>query len=214
MTEATATPQATTPNDGASASATVAPAPAAAATATTPAQQAAPAQPVATPEAKPDPATEAAKEPAAPEKYVFKAPEGKEYSPEALTAFEQAARDSNMPQDAAQKFLDKLAPAMEERAKNALDTTLTKWEEAARTDKEIGGDKFDENLGLAKKALETFGSPELTEMLRTSGLGSNPEIIRAFYKIGKAISEDAFVSGRAGAKPVTVAQRMYPNMNP
>jgi hypothetical protein len=39
-------------------------------------------------------------------------------------------------------------------------------------------------------------------------------MLRAFYRIGKAISEDGFVPGRAGQSGKSLAQQMYPNMNP
>ncbi len=46
----------------------------------------------------------------APEKYEFKAPDGREYDAEVLNNFSEVAKDLNLSQDAAQKLLDKMAP--------------------------------------------------------------------------------------------------------
>lgn len=87
----------------------------------------------------------------------------------------------------------------------------------SKTDKDFGGDAFDANLGVARKAIETFGSKELTELLDASGFGNHPAVIRAFWKAGKAISEGNFLnSGARTATPggKTDAQVLYPGMNP
>lgn len=63
-----------------------------------------------------------------------------------------------------------------------------------KADKEIGGDKLTASLSKAQQALETFGTPELKEYLNETGLGNHPELVKAFVKIGKAMSEDNMVS--------------------
>lgn len=167
-------------------------------------------------DAKPegDKAQEAA-QPKAPEKYEFKAQDGVTYDDQVLTNFAEVAKELDLSQDAAQKILDKVAPVMQARQVEAIEAAKTQWAESAKTDKEFGGDKLPENLAVAKKALDTFGTPELRTLLNESGLGNHPEIIRAFYRAGKAISEDSFVAGGKGvSQPQSTAQRMYPNMNP
>lgn len=149
----------------------------------------------------------------APEKYEFKAPEGKDFSPQVLSAFSDAAKELNLTQDAAQKMLDKIGPAFAERQEAAMTEARTQWANDSRSDKEFGGGKLDENLAVAQKALEKFGSPELRTLLNESGLGNHPEIIRAFYRAGKAISEDSFVGGKASAPNASDARSLYPNSN-
>jgi hypothetical protein len=134
----------------------------------------------------------------APEKYEFTAPEGREYDPGVLTAYSEVAKELNLPQEAAQKMIDKIAPLIEARQVEQVETIRTEWAEAAKADQEFGGDKLNENLAVAKKALDKFGSPELRTLLNDSGLGNNPEVIRFMYRAGKAISEDTFVGGSKG----------------
>lgn len=158
---------------------------------------------------------EQAKPPGAPDKYEFKAPEGHTFDSSVVEQFSEVAKELDLTQDAAQKILDKMGPVIQARQDEALQAVRTEWEAAAKIDKEFGGDKLTENLSVAKKALDQFGTPELRTLLDTSGLGNHPEIIRVLYRAGLAISEDGFVSGNGSkATPETPAQRMYPNMNP
>jgi hypothetical protein len=83
------------------------------------------------------------------------------------------------------------------------------WFTASQTDKEFGGEKLEQNLGIAKKALDSFGTPELKQMLVSTGFGNHPEVIRAFYKIGQAMAQDSFVAGSAPRNQVNVSSILY-----
>lgn len=135
----------------------------------------------------------------APEKYEFKAPEGKEFAADTIKDFSEIAKELNLSQEAAQKLLDKMAPSIEARQVQQLEAIRNEWADAAQVDKEFGGEKLNENLAVAKKALDAFGSPELRALLNESGLGNNPEVIRFMYRAGKAMSEDTFVGNSPGA---------------
>lgn len=137
--------------------------------------------------------------PGAPEKYEFKAPEGGAFDDAVLGAFSEVAKELNLPQDEAQKVIDKVAPVLQARQAEQLAAVSNEWAQSARVDKEFGGDKLDENLATAKKALDAFASPELRTLLNESGLGNHPEMIRLMYRAGKAISEDRFVAGKTGS---------------
>ena len=152
----------------------------------------------------------------APESYEFKAPEGVTFDDTVIGAFSEVARDLNLPQNQAQKVLDKMAPVISAHQLEQVKAARADWAEAARIDKEFGGDHLAENLGMAKKALDTFATPELRALLEESGLGNHPEIIRMFYRTGKAISEDRFVAGQGGKSNQGDARRLYAasNMNP
>lgn len=149
----------------------------------------------------------------APEKYEFRAQEGHEFDPTVIGKFSEAAKAANLTQDQAQAFLDTMAPALAERQVEQLNALKSGWADAAKADKEFGGEKLGENLGVAKKALDEFGSPELKTLLNESGLGNHPEVIRFFYKTGKAISEDSYVGGKkTGSEVKDPAKVLYPDM--
>lgn len=151
----------------------------------------------------------------APEKYEFKAPEGAALDDKVSEAFAEVARELDLPQDAAQKVIDRVAPLMAQRQAEALTAARAQWAETTTADKEIGGAKLTENLAVARKALDQFGTPELKTLLQESGLGNHPEIVRAFYRAGKAISEDKFVAGSIGRSGTTrdAASALYPTQH-
>lgn len=180
-------------------------------------QQAAPGQ-TATTGTEPKPGDQTQGDPAkatqaAPEKYEFKLPDGIQLDDKGIGAFSEVAKELNLTQDAAQKVLDKMGPVIAGRHAEVLTQAKAQWVEAAQADKEYGGEKLAENLAVAKKALDTFGSPELRTLLNESGLGNHPELIRAFFRAGKAISEDKFVPATGGSPKGAkdAANALYPN---
>lgn len=154
-----------------------------------------------------------ATEPVVPESYDLKMPDGVELDQDAVAEFTAIAKELKLDQAAAQKLAD-VGAKMVQRQVEAHAKLVESWVEQVKTDKEIGGDRLAENLGVARKALETFGTPELRDVLNATGLGNHPEVIRAFYKVGKAISEDRFVSGAPkGGTADDPAKKLFPNMN-
>ena len=144
-------------------------------------------------------ATEQAKPEGAPEKYEFKAPEGKQLDAETVEAFSEVAKELNLTQDAAQKMLTAMSDKLGARQAAQVDAVRSQWAESSKADKEFGGDKITENLSVAKKALDTFGTAELRSLLNDSGLGNHPEVIRFMFRAGKAISEDRYVGPSTGS---------------
>ena len=158
--------------------------------------------------------TDSAKPDGAPESYDFKPPEGQQFDQQVLQSFAEVARELNLTQDAAQRVLDTVGPVMQARQAEQLEAIRTSWADAAKADKEFGGDKLSENLAYAKQALDAYGSPELRQLLNETGLGNHPEIIRMMVKAGKASAEDSLVTGRkVQAGETTMAKRMFPNLN-
>ena len=138
----------------------------------------------------------------APDKYEFNskvadAPD--ELDPEVLTAFGDVAKELNLPQDAAQKVLDKVAPVIQARQAKAIEQTKVEWATQSKSDSEFGGENLTDNLDVAKASLDTFGTDALKSLLQETGLGNHPEVIRFMYRAGKAISEDSYVGNSQGA---------------
>ena len=138
----------------------------------------------------------------APDKYEFNAkvadaPE--ELDPEVLTAFGEVAKELNLPQEAAQKVLDKVAPVIQAKQAKVLEEVKAGWVSDSQADEEFGGENLNDNLEVAKSALDAFGNQALKSLLVETGFGNHPEIIRFMYKAGKAISEDSYVGNSEGA---------------
>ena len=147
----------------------------------------------------------------APEAYDFKAPEGQEFDGQTIEQFSEVAKELNLPQEAAQKLLDKMSPVLAQRQAEQIQEVQQQWRQQAETDAEIGGDKLPENLSFAKKAMENFATPELKTLLNESGMGNHPEVVRMFVRVGKAISEDGFITGGSARSSSADPRRLYPN---
>ena len=110
-----------------------------------------------------------------------------------------------------------MAPVLAARQTEQIAKARNEWADTSRADKEFGGEKLAENLATAKKAMDAFATPELRTLLDESGLGNHPEVIRMFYRTGKAMSEDRFVTGQAAkGVPEKDPRSVYraSNMNP
>jgi hypothetical protein len=185
----------------------------------------------ATPEASTTPATSAEAKPADAAKpedkpveaakevvYEFKLPEGVEFKGELLDELKTTAKELGLTQEQAQRVADLGAKQAQGFAAQLIEqqkTMTAEWAEQTTTDKEIGGDKLPENLGVAKKALDSFGTPALKTLLNQSGLGNHPEVVRFMVKAGKAISEDGHLVTGAAAQAdranTPIENRLYPN---
>ena len=158
----------------------------------------------------------------APETYEdFVLPEEVSVNEDLITEFSGLAKEANMPQDMAQKFvtlqaeyMGKMAAEAATAQEEAWGTTLSEWADAAKADKEIGGADFKANVGVMRKALDMYGTPELKEALDITGVGNHPEFLRLMYRMGKDISDDKIVAGQGGpvkAAPKTLAARIFDN---
>tara|TARA_R110000751_G_scaffold264535_3_gene363620 strand:+ start:2357 stop:3169 length:813 start_codon:yes stop_codon:yes gene_type:complete len=142
-----------------------------------------------------------------PDGYELNAPEGMEQYDQGLSDwFREAAHSAKMPATMAQamhdKFVERMGGSLQEQSTNQQAQQET-WEGELR--KEYGT-AFDERVAAARSAIREFGSPELQGALESSGLGSNPEFVKAFAKIGMALGKgpqfkEAEGSGRFGTTP-------------
>lgn len=141
--------------------------------------------------------------------YEFKAPEGVTLDTESVTEFTAIAKDLKLPPEAAQKIVD-LAVKREAARADAYQAQVKAWAEDVAKDKELSKPEVQAD---ARKAIETFGTPELQALLNSTGLGNHPELVRVMANIGKAISEDK-VLGKGGGgdnQPRDAASILYGN---
>lgn len=177
--------------------------------------------PGAAPQAQPQAPAAAPDQPAAqpqgaPEKYDFSLPEGYQADPAVMDKFQGIARELNLTQEQAQKLValdaERLA-ASGEAQKAQFAQQVEAWVGELKNDQTFGGANFDGNVKVAQKAMADFGTPELKQMLETSGLGSHPEVVRLFHRIGQQLGEGAVHRTTSDVPAETSwAQRMYPDM--
>lgn len=165
-------------------------------------------------------APEAPKPPAAPEAYAFSnLPEGYSISEEQLAAFSPVLKDLGLTQEQADKLVafdaQRSLAAQEASQQQAIEfrnKQVGEWESSLRNDATFGGANFDANVAVAQKALADYGTPELTTMLKESGLGSHPEVVRFFHKVGQQLAEGKLHRTTTEVpSEKSLAERMYPN---
>ena len=156
--------------------------------------------------------------PAVPEKYEFTAPEGTSLDESVVAAYSDVARELQLPQEAAQKVIDKLLPALTASAQRQIDAFYediggppNSWKAKTDADPEFGGAKLQANLAVAERAMR-YATPQLRELFNKTGLGDHPEMVRWKVRVGQLLSEDTFVGGKGDKAPVDPARLLYPSM--
>ena len=164
--------------------------------------------------ATPDPAADATLEtPApAPVKYeAFKLPEGLKLDDKKVSEFTEIIGARQIPQEEAQKLLDLYiadrqadAAAMQAEQRRVWDSLIDGWKTELRKDPQLGGNRLETTLSMAKAVIEEYGgSPEqVRELLAhtsNNGMGNFPGFVRLLHNIGKALNvfEDSIVPANA-----------------
>lgn len=90
----------------------------------------------------------------------------------------------------------------ERNHKEAMETMQKEW-----------GNKFDENIELGRRAVNTFGGDELKQVLDESGLGDHPVMVKVFFNIAKKVGDDKLISGAPPKGDKTgLLDKIYPTM--
>ncbi len=163
------------------------------------------------------------KEEGVPDEYKFEAPEGMDVNEEALTQFADTAKELKLSQAQYQSLIEYDLQRQADAAKAMSDqynNRVADWANETKADKTIGGEALDENLGVAKRAIETFGDDDLAQIMAAPsaenpdglGLGNHPAMIRLFYRVGKSIGESSLVTGDSKVEGPSALERMYPSM--
>lgn len=153
-----------------------------------------------------------------PETYELTAPDGVTLDPAALEIATPVFKELGLSNEQASKLVpvaaqwrEAITSEIQQAAVSQHAALSAGWVTEARADAEIGGANWDASTAAAAKALDMFGAPKgsaLRQILNETGLGNNPEMIRVFARIGKAVSEDGFIPG--GAKtPKTIEEKFY-----
>ena len=152
----------------------------------------------------------------APDTYAdFAMPEGVEPDTAMIDLVSPIFKELGLTQDQAQKLVDFQAAQNKTGAENqveAFNQMMTQWQTDSRSDNEIGGDKFDENVAIARTAVDKFGTPELKQLLTDHGVGNHPEMIRFMFRVGKLTREDVPGEGTnaPGNTPADRVSILYP----
>ena len=150
-----------------------------------------------------------------PESYEFQVPEGMELDQGLADAVTPVFKDLGLNQEQASKLTEAYAKVKQGEAQQAqedFNQQLDQWASEIKNDKDIGGEGFDANAAIARKAVDEFGSPELKDLLDNTGFGNNPHIFRFMLKVGKLLNEDQPGSGERAQEDEPVERALYPDM--
>lgn len=144
----------------------------------------------------------------------FTMPEGMTLNAEQIAQASPLFKELGLNQEQAQKLVDFQAAQVQAGQQGQMDAfnqQKTDWLDQARKDPEMGGDKFDENVGLAKEAMSKFGDKGLTTLLNDFGVGNHPEMIRFMAKVGRLTKEDVpDDQGNPASQPKDHVSILYP----
>lgn len=147
--------------------------------------------------------------PVAPEKYDLKLPEGSILDAKAMERIAAISKAQGLTNEMAQTLLENENKAVA----SYVDEQSKAWIVEAKNDKEIGGDGFTQNVALAQRVVERFGSDALKAELNRFGYGNHPELVRLFSRVGRAMSEDQLVrpGSQAGGGKRSMEDIFYGN---
>lgn len=160
---------------------------------------------------------ESAKEGADAAAYTLTAPEGYPISEGALKGLNEVCKSANLNEEqanAVMAYMQGNYTSFVAQQQEAIQAQAKTWIGEFQADKEFGGDKFNASVADAQRALATFDkSGTVSKMLAETGYGNNPDVLRIFARVGRALGEDQLAgNGGGGAEQKPLEDRMYPNM--
>lgn len=126
-----------------------------------------------------------------------------------FTSYARAAGLSNEQAQAALDFKIQLNRDYEETHRQQV----AQWETQVRADPELGGKNMDVTVATATRAMQHYDpTGHISKLLCESGHGSNPEVVRFLYNIGKSLGEDKVPFSNSSVRSdASLGERMYPN---
>jgi hypothetical protein len=145
----------------------------------------------------------------------FAFPEGVEVDAETLSEARSLLGEMKLPQEQAQRLVDFYAGKIRQFGTAQAESWVKlneKWVSDFKADREIGGERIQDTVAAATRAMDRFGTPGLREALAMTGAGNHPEVIRFVARVGRATAEDRFVvaAGASAGTSRSAAEVLYP----
>ncbi len=151
--------------------------------------------------------------PETPDKYEFSEaslPEGHEIDPEMEKSFREQAHKVGLTKSQAATLRDWYLKHSTDTISGFEALLKERRDQAETTLRKEWGAKFEENLDRARAALHQFVPPENMQETLTaldSGPGNDPALIKLFYNIAEAMTEDPLVGRRAALNSQTALEK-------
>ena len=156
---------------------------------------------------------EAGKEGAESAAYTITAPEGYPISEGALKGLNEVCKSANLNEEqanAVMAYMQGNYTSFVAAQQDAMQAQAKTWIGEFQADKDFGGDKFDASVADAQRALATFDqSGTVSKMLAETGYGNNPDVLRIFARVGRALGEDKLIGNGSGGESVPLEDRLF-----
>ena len=139
--------------------------------------------------------------PESPEEYEVALPEGLpeeialQFNDETLSSFKQEAHKLGLNADQVKSLIAWQAGSMgsqHDAYKGMVDESMEQGETALKAE---WGRAYDQNIEFARKAFEEYGGEQLAAKMESSGLGNDPDVLKAFANIAKTTMADNDLAG-------------------
>jgi len=111
----------------------------------------------------------------------------------ALEGFTKTAGELGLDSAKAQKLFDQyvaIEKARVDASEKAFADQEAKWAAALQADPDIGGEKLQKTVAEVHAALKWLG-PGVGQLIKAAGLGNNPDVVKAFVKLGRGLADDS-----------------------
>ena len=165
---------------------------------------------------KPAEGQQAAEKPA-PEDYTLEAGEGFNVPADNLKSFTEACKAAGLTKAQAEAMLSwhrGFAGDVQKLQAQQESAMLAGWQKQIMEDPEIGGAQWKATVADCRRALawaDTDGS--LRKLLKETHADFNPSVIKSIARIGRAMREDRFITGKGGGSAKALEDRMWPDMH-
>lgn len=127
------------------------------------------------------------------EEYGIKTPEKNVFGEELVNKFKEVAFQHKLLPDQANAVFEFLNTYTSEQAAALEEANQNSVQEAIQSLQQEWGESFPQNVRKAKLAVLEFGGQDFQKYLDESGLGNDPQLVKAFAKIGESFfKEDKF----------------------
>ena len=130
-----------------------------------------------------------------------------------ISAVKALSEELKLTNEQARALLSKSGKAMLENLQAKQVANINNWINEIKADPNLGGSNFKTTQANLARAMKRYGGSGAFEVLRDSGLGAHPAIVKMLNAIGKELGEETkFVNSKSQApKPKNKLRSIYDN---
>lgn len=157
----------------------------------------------------------AAEQPPEPVQYDFEGvtSEAGEITEADISAVKALSEELKLTNEQARALLSKSGKSITDILRAKQDANINNWINEIKADPNLGGSNFKTTQANLARAMKRYGGSGAFEVLRDSGLGAHPAIVKMLNAIGKELGEETkFVNSKSQApKPKNPLRSIYDN---